>query len=61
MSNIYWVEFDNGSFLSIYAADAKSMKKGAIRAAYVNARKRAEKKQRRIYPKVRAIKVRCVG
>ncbi len=61
MSAMYWVDFSDGSYATVYAADAKSFKPKDVRAAYVNARKRAEAKRRKVNPKAKATSVRCVG
>lgn len=61
MSAMYLVTFDNGQTIYINAADAKSMKRSALTAAYANARRRAEARLAKKGIKAKAISARCVG
>ena len=40
MSTQYRVRFDDGHYLYVYSADAKSLKRQDVRAAYTKARKK---------------------
>lgn len=65
MSAMFWVTFDNGTMLTVYSADAKSMKAKDVRASYAKARKKGEAKYRKHAPRstagARVTNVRCVG
>lgn len=64
MAAMYDVRFEeNGQRSSVlfHAADAKSMKRSALRAAYANLRKRFNAKMKRQGRKVKYIGARCVG
>lgn len=61
MSAMYWVDFNDGTSATVYSADAKSLKKMDLSAAYTKARRKAEAKRRKTNPKAKATSVRCVG
>ena len=66
MAAVYWVTFcderTGASFVeSVSSADARTMKRADIRAAYVKARHKAEARLKRRGVKARATGVQCVG
>jgi hypothetical protein len=61
MSAVYWVRFDNGQMLSVSSADARSMKRADLRAAYRKARDKAKVKMAKTDRAAKVIAVNCVG
>lgn len=65
MAAIYWVDFDDGSMVSVNSADTKSFKKSDVRASYRKAVAKAKAKLakqkgvKRLACKV--VNARCVG
>jgi hypothetical protein len=61
MSAMYWADFNDGTYITVFSADTKSFKTKDVRAAYRKARKKAEAKRRKTNPQARVTKIRCVG
>jgi hypothetical protein len=61
MSALFWVKFDNGDFVWVNSADAKSMKRADINASIRKAVKKAKAKQAKSGRPAKVVSCRCVG
>lgn len=63
MAAMFWVDFADGTLVTVHSADAKSMKARDLRASYTKARNKARAKYAKTHAgdKGKVQRVRCVG